>query len=228
MRNGNITLSLILGIVTLASLFGAYVSYDKYTDEKEELRKTNDMLKQEKEKNKIGVVKSLPAKAMVFTFLEVNSQFHYLYKRDLKSHYVGLLKDHVKYLYEGEYTFQFGYDLSNSEWNWCPVVNEIEGTVQVNMPIIVQTNPNPVGKYEIVDEIDKADSEENRLLAQKEVQENIIAKLDLMAQTYLENNITKSSIKNSLSEFLRDIMNAGYSNKNPIKKVILNTTAECK
>ena len=211
--------------VILITFFGViYFGGQKIQSLKTDIQELSLTLENEKEKNRIKISKTMLSSVSKFTFLEVKSSFSYLYDDNIGS---GVKYEKVTALFEWEYVFSFGFDVPK-DWDWCPkIVDGENGVVSVNAPPVTQTNSNlPApsktkvlnGAYWDAHEVEIENTVKQ--LAQERIKE--------VAESYLENATTQQSVRDSLSNHLKTIMNAGHSNSNPIRtvKVIFGKTCE--
>lgn len=205
---------------------GSYHFWDK----SDQLERDNNLIKEklsnEIEKHKIKISKTNLSQVTKFTFLEVTNEFQYLYEKTLGK---WLTKDKVGVLYQWDYTFSFGFDLTKEpNWNWCPtLISNEPGVIQVNAPGIVQTNvnspsPKPVRVF------NDAYWDEHQVRISNEVNEHANEKVKEVASIYLKNPTTISSVTKALGAHLQQVMNSAYEDSNPIREVRVVFSDICK
>lgn len=180
-------------------------------------------LEDEKQKNQIRISNATLSEVSRFEFLDVQNDFSYLLDKKYGS---GAKHERVTALYGWTYQFSFGFDLS-SGWDWCPeVVDEKLGIVEVAVPDVVQTNSNAPAP-EPVKVFNGAYWDDHKTAVSEEVSEYAHKKVKEMADAYLNNPTTVSSVQRSLSKHLQSVMNAAHSNANPISEVRLKSGSAC-
>ena len=200
-------------LISLLLAFGTYHFWDRSKKINDQKVQVEQALAEEKQKSEIKINNSTFAEVTKFTFLEITNEFLYFYEDK-----IGV--KNIKAIYEWDYTFSFGFDLSKHDgWDWRPkIIDEELGIVQITAPKIVQTNaniPSPVLKHLIL----KPRTKEHHKEAARKVLEYATKKMEDMANSYLSKETTTISIKKALGSHLQNVMNSTHANSNPISEV---------
>ncbi len=213
-------------LVAILLAGGLYHFWDTANSLEKDNAAVEQKLHNELEKQKIRITKTNLSGVTKFTFLEITNQFDYLYE---KKYGKWLKADNVDILFTWDYTFSFGFDLTDKpDWNWCPTpVAHAPGVIQINAPEIVQTNANPPA-IKRLRTFNGAYWNEYKDQISGDVNKYADEKVAQVARTYLENPTTRESIKNALGAHLQRIMNDAYPDSNPISEVRVVFSDVCK